>query len=149
MTLDHEARRFVAGSRIALFATRSPRGAPFATPLWFVERAGALCCATSAASVTVRNVEAAGDAVLLLYPGRAAGDECALRLRGRASAHRGRLPPGVLLAMLRKYYLAPGGLAVELAHARLWPLRLRYYAQAAPALLEFTPTSAEWAPVPS
>jgi hypothetical protein len=149
VTLDAEARAFVRRSPIALFASRSPRGTPFLTPLWFVERAGRLCCTTSATSVTVRNVEANGEAALLLYPPERGRDDRALRLQGDARARRGRLPLGVLAAMAGKYYAAPGALAVELAHARLWPLRLRYYAQSDPALLEFLPASAEWTRAPS
>lgn len=149
MTLDAETRAFVRRCRIALFASRSPRGIPFLTPLWFVERAGRLCCTTSARSVTARNVEANGEAVLLLYPSAAGGDGRALRLLGEARVRRGRLPLGVLAAMAGKYYAAPGALAVELAHARLWPLRLRYYTQSSPALLEFVPASAEWSRAPS
>lgn len=147
MSLDREALDFARRSRIALVASRSPRGTPFLTPLWVVERGGRLYCTTSAASVTVRNVEAHGEAVWLLYPAGDRGPR-ALRLRGRATARRGRLPLGVVWAMARKYYAVPSGLAVELAHARLWPLRLRYYAQSEPALLEFTPTAAEWLPLP-
>jgi hypothetical protein len=149
VTIDADAWDFARRCQIALFATLSPRGTPFATPLWFVERDGLLCCTTSAASVTVRNVEAAGAVALLLYPARAGADGRTLRLRGSAIARRGRLPLAVVLAMLRKYYAAPDGLAVELAHPRLWPLRLRYYAQGAPALLEFRPASAEWLELPS
>jgi hypothetical protein len=149
VTLDEEARAFVRLCRIALFATRSPRGTPFLTPLWFVERAERLCCTTSAASVTARNVEANGEATLLLYPEPAGADGRALRLRGHAWVRRGRLPLGVLLAMAGRYYAAPGAVAVELAHARLWPLRLRYYTQGEPALLEFAPTGAQWARAPS
>jgi hypothetical protein len=147
--LDGEASSFLRRSRIALFASRSPRGAAFLTPLWFVERAGRLYCTTSAGSLTVRNVEANGDAALLLYPGEARREDRALRLRGAATVRRGRLPVATLLAMARKYYAAPGGLSVELANIRLWPLRLRYYGQAGPALLEFTPATAEWLRVPS
>jgi hypothetical protein len=148
VTLDPEARRFVRRCTVALVATRSPRGAPFATPLWFVERGGRLCCATSAASVTVRNVEANGEATLLLYSGRAA-DARALRLRGTAVARCGEMPFGVVLAMARKYYAPPAALAVELAHVRLWRRRLRYYEHSSPALLEFAPAAAEWATLPS
>lgn len=147
--LDREVRSFLHTCRVAHVATRSPRGLPFLTPLWFVDRAGLLYCTTSAASVTVRNVETNGEALLLLYPGRAERVERALRLRGSAVVRRGRLPVAVLLAMARKYYAPPASLAVELAHVRSWPLRLRYYAQASPALLEFTPAEAEWAEVPS
>lgn len=149
MTLDPDAWDFARRCPIALVATLSPRGAPFATPLWFVERGGRLCCATSATSVTVRNVEAGGETAMLLYPARAGTEGRGLRLRGSALVQRGIPPIGVVLAMLRKYYAAPEGLAVELAHPRLWPLRLRYYAQESPALLAFTPVSAEWAALPS
>jgi len=149
MTLDAGTLAFARRCRVALFASRSPRGAPFLTPLWVVERSGHLCCTTAASSITVRNVEANGEALLLLYPGRAGGDEHTLRLRGRATVRRGRLPLGVVLAMARKYYLSPAALASELGHARLWSLRARYYAHAEPALLEFTPEAAEWADVPT
>ena len=146
MSLDADALDFARRCRIALFASRSPRGAPFLTPLWVVEHGGRFFCTTAAASVTVRNVDANGEAVLLLYPARGR-DERALRMHGRATARRGRLPLGVLWAMARKYYAAPSGLAIELAHARLWLLRLRYYGQSQPALLEFTATAAEWVPL--
>jgi len=139
---DAEVRVCIARARVALVATRSPRGAPFVTPLWFVVQDERLLCTTSASSVTVRNVDAGGEASLLLYDG---ADETAtrlLRLRGHASARRGELPFGVIARMAVKYYTSPAGLAVELAHARLWPLRMRYYAQSEAALLEFVPETA-------
>ncbi len=149
MTLGPQQRAFLRDSRIVHFATVSPRGAPFVTPLWFVERSGRLRCATSAASITVRNVEAGGRATLLVYPARAGTPDRVLRLEGGACVKRGAIPLGVVLAMARKYYVAPSGLAVELAHVARWGLRLRYYAQSSPALLEFTPEAADWLAVPA
>ena len=149
MSLDApEVRACIARARIALVATRSPRGAPFVTPLWFVVHAGRLLCTTSAASVTVRNVDADGAASVLLYDGVDESATRLLRLRGRATARRGRLPFGVVARMAAKYYASPAGLAVELAHARLWPLRMRYYAQSEAALLDFVPEVAEFVPRP-
>ncbi len=145
---DPEARAAIARARVALVATRSPRGAPFVTPLWFVVRDGHLLCTTSAASVTVRNLDVDGAASVLLYDGVDESAPRLLRLRGRATARRGPLPFGVIARMAAKYYASPAGLAVELAHARLWPLRMRYYAQGEAALLDFVPADAAFVPRP-
>ena len=145
---DADVQACIARARVALVATRSPRGAPFVTPLWFVVRNGRLLCTTSAASVTVRNLDADGAASVLLYDGVDESATRLLRLRGHAMARRGRLPFGVVARMAAKYYASPAGLAVELAHARLWPLRLRYYAQSEAALLDFVPEVAAFVPRP-
>jgi hypothetical protein len=49
VTLGPKRRAFPRDSQIVHFATVSPRGAPFVTPLWFVERWRRLCSAMSAA----------------------------------------------------------------------------------------------------
>jgi hypothetical protein len=146
---DPEVRAFLTRSRVAQVATRSPRGAPFVTPLWFVVRGGRLCCATSEASVTVRNLEADGAAALLLYDGVQDGATHVLRLRGRATVRRGGLPLVILARMAAKYFAAPAALRCELSHAKLWRMRARYYAQGRPALIEFVAVSAEFVPRPA
>jgi hypothetical protein len=133
---------------VARVATRSPSGGAFVTPLWFVVDAGLVLASTGAASVTVRNLRACPEVVVLFDADRGPREDRALRLRGLATAHE-RLPGWRAIARFAlKYYLAPGGLRCELAHARRWALRLRYYGQASPAVVAITPQSAEWAPRP-
>jgi hypothetical protein len=146
---DPEVRAFLNRARVAQVATRSLSGAPFVTPLWFVARGERLCSTTSEASITVRNLEADGTAALLLYDGADDGVTRVLRLHGRATVRRGRLPLVILARMAAKYYAAPAGLRCELSHARLWRLRSRYYAQGRPALIEFVAASAEFLPRPA
>jgi hypothetical protein len=112
------------------------------TPLWFLAHGGRLHLGTARTSVVVRNVKADPDvAVLLDLPGRAGGSDHLLQLRGRATVREGIPSLPVLLGLARKYYLA--GWRSEFAHARLWRLRTRYYAQAEGAVLQIEPLEAE------
>ena len=126
---DPIARAFLERSLVARIATRSPKGWPALAPLWFVEQGGRLYTATGAATLAARNA-AADPRVTVLLDAEAGGPSAhTLRLDGRATV-RAALPSWrVLFAFARKYYLSPGGLRCELAHAALWNLRRRYYAQ--------------------
>lgn len=120
---------FLRGSMVALVATVSAKGRPFMTPLWFVADGGVLYLTTGTGTWAARNVAQQPELALLLtgealqHPGEA------LRLRGTATIQSGLPPWRVLLRIAAKYYVAPGGLAVELANATKWGLRARYYAQ--------------------
>ena len=126
---DPIVRAFLERSLVARVATRSAKGWPALAPLWFVVDGGRLYTATGAATLAARNA-AANPAVSVLLDAEADGASAhVLRLHGRARV-RPELPSWrVLLAFARKYYLSPGGLRCELAHAALWNLRRRYYAQ--------------------
>ena len=69
----------------------------------------------------------------------------AVRLRGKATIRSGLPSWRVLLRIVTKYYLAPGGLAAELSNVTKWGLRARYYAQVkgGAGYLHFVPTEAE------
>ncbi|WP_349535795.1 pyridoxamine 5'-phosphate oxidase family protein [Rhodococcus rhodochrous] len=139
---DPLVRTYLESSMVARVATRTPKGRPAMTPLWFLARGGRLHLGTSQASVVARNARANPDVVVLLdLPGPARSSEHVLRLRGRATVRDGTPSLPVLLGLARKYYLA--GWRSELAHARQWRLRNGYYAQADGAVLEIEPLDAE------
>lgn len=120
---------FLRGSMVALIATVSAKGRPFMTPLWFVVDDGALYLTTGTATWTARNVVPHPEVALLLTGERLTHPGETLRLHGTATIQHGLPPWRVLARIAAKYYVAPGGLAVELANARKWGLRARYYAQ--------------------
>lgn len=131
----------LATSRVMIVASRSPSGRPFAVPLWFTTCGGRLLATTSASSWTVRNVAACPHVVILFGGGRQ-GDATRLIVPSRASAVTGAPPPTALARIAWRYYLSPRFAATELAHARLWTRRIRYYTQSRPAYLVITPQSA-------
>jgi Pyridoxamine 5'-phosphate oxidase len=144
---DPAVREFLASSFVARVATRSRRGAPALTPLWFVFDAGHLYAATGQATLAARNAKACPEVAVLLDGEGGARRERVLRLRGRASV-RAEMPGWRVLARFAlKYYLR--GAASELRHAGLWGLRQRYYAHSQAAVIDFVPESAEWLVVPA
>lgn len=137
----------VGKSRVAILASRSAKGTPFAVPLWFVSHRGHLYATTSASSWTVRNV-IASPRVALLLGGEERGANDRLLVRGLARASLGMPPAAVLARIAWRYYAQPRFAAVELAHIRQWPLRMRYYGQSRPAHIVVTPEAATECPVP-
>jgi hypothetical protein len=125
-------------------ATRSPAGHPFVTPIWFVVAGDRIVMATAQQSLSVRNLRAHAEAVLLFGPDRKRPREGVLRLRGPAVVRSTMPSLGELMRIGWKYYLRPGGLRSELANLGRQRLRQRYYAQSLPAVIEVTPRSAEW-----
>ncbi len=134
-------------SRVMVVASRSQKGTPFAVPLWFVTHGGRIYATTSASSWTVRNVVATSQ-VALLFGGEGREDPSRLLVCGYAQAVRGAPPPAVTARIAWLYYLRPEFAAVELRHARLWALRLRYYLQSRAAYIVITPQTATECRVP-
>ena len=146
---DPAVRAILRSAMIARLATRSPAGGPFVTPIWFVVVGGRLVMATGEQTLSVRNLRAHPEAVLLFEPDRGGRVEGVLRLRGPAVVHA-RMPSfGELVRIGRKYYLSPGGLRSELANLARQRLRQRYYGQSRPAVIEVTPRAAELLPYPA
>jgi uncharacterized pyridoxamine 5'-phosphate oxidase family protein len=141
---------FLRDSMVALVATVSSRGRPFMTPLWFVVDGGTLYLTTGTATWAARNVVQQPEVALLLTGESSTRRDEALRLRGTATVQPGLPPWRVLLRIAAKYYVAPGGLAVELANATRWGLRARYYAQVkgGAGYLRVVPTGGELLPRP-
>lgn len=134
---------YLTHSLVMRLATLSAGGAASITPIWFVMANGTLVATTAASTVAARNM-AADPRVSVLLDGEAAGrSDYLLRLRGTAEVHDGLPPVRALARLARKYYLAPGGLSSELAHANRWRLRMRYYSQAEAVWLAITPIAAE------
>jgi len=140
---DPIVRAFLERSLVARIATRSAKGWPALAPLWFVVEGGRLYTTTGAATLAARNA-AADPAVAVLLDAESDGASAhVLRLHGRARIHAELPSWRVLFAFARKYYLSPGGLRCELAHAAQWNLRRRYYAQSEGATIEIAPERAE------
>ena len=131
----------LGSSRVAILASRSRKGTPFAVPLWFVCQHGRIYATTSASSWTVRNVAAAPQVALLLG-GEGRDTAGRLLVRGYARAFRGIPPVRVLARIAWRYYLDPRFAAVELSHIRQWALRVRYYSQSQAAFVVITPEAA-------
>ena len=125
-------------SRVMVLASRSPKGMPFAVPLWFVLHEGRIYAATSASSWTVRNVVRSPQ-VALLFGGERPGTSDRVLVRGHARAIPGTPPATVLARIATRYYLHPRFAAVEVANIRLWSRRARYYRQSQAAHIVITP----------
>lgn len=136
-----ELEAALSTSRVMILATRSPKGTPFAVPLWLVSHQGRIYASTAASSWTIRNV-AASPQVALLLGGEGGHNAGRLHVRGRARAVAGFPPATVLARMAWRYYLEPRFAAVELGHLPLWGRRMRYYTQSQPAYVVITPQSA-------
>lgn len=132
-------------SMVALVATVSASGRPFLTPLWFVVDDGTLYLTTAGATRAARNVGRRPDVAVLLTGETRSQPGETLRLHGTATVHQGLPPWRILLRIAAKYYLTPGGLAVELSNVAKWRLRARYYAQAkgGAAYLRIVPTGGD------
>ena len=145
---DLGVREFLRRSMVTLVATRSRSGVPALTPLWFIELYGRIFTATGAATIAVRNLTADPRVALLFYAERAGDAERVLEVRGTATCRRGMPSLPQLLRLAGKYYLSPGGARCELMHRRLWRLRTRYYAQGEAAVIEVTPSAAQFVACP-
>ena len=143
---DPRVRAIFRRAMIVRLATRSAAGSPFVTPIWFVVAGDRLIMATGAQTVSVRNLRAHPEAVLLLDADRHRRDAGMLSLRGPATVRLGPPSFGELVRLARKYYL--GGLRVELANLARQRLRQRYYAQSEPAVIEVSPHLAALLPYP-
>ena len=88
---DPRVRAILRRAMIVRLATRSPAGGPFVTPIWFVVAGDRLIMATGAQTVSVRNLRAHPEAVLLLDADRHRRDAGMLSLRGPATVRLG--PP--------------------------------------------------------
>jgi len=148
--IDADVEAFLRRSMVALVATRSPKGRPFMTPLWFVLDRGALYVTTGTQTWAARNIAQHPETTLLFGGERAMRSERMLRLRGRAACESGFPPWRVLLRVAAKYYIAPRALCVELRHVALWNLRLRYYGgvPGGAGYLKVVPTAADFLPAP-
>jgi hypothetical protein len=124
---EADVRHVLRRSRITQVATVSPRNRPFMTPLWFVEHHGLLYITTGPGTRAGRNIAVHPQITLLFQD--VADEPRVLRVRGLASCRPGLPPWPALWRIIRKYYLPPRALLVELRHARLWPLRRLYYGQ--------------------
>jgi hypothetical protein len=138
---DPIVRAFLEKSLVARIATRSPKGWPALTPLWFVCAGGRLYTTTGRETLAARNA-AATPAVAVLLDAEAGGASAhVLRLCGRALVRPGLPAWPILARMAIKYYL--GGWHSELAHAARWNLRRGYYAQSDGVTSEIAPESAD------
>lgn len=145
---DSAVRAFLRRSMVAQVATRSPKGRPFVTPLWFVVDRGALYITTGPETWAGKNVVHHPEVALLFSGERARRSDAVLRLRGTATCHRGLPSSRVLLRIAVKYYASPRALRVELQNAHKWRLRMRYYGQVKGGFgyLRVVPTAADFLP---
>jgi hypothetical protein len=143
---DTEVRAFVRRSLVVQVATRSVKGRPFMTPLWFVVDGDALYITTGAQSRAGKNVLRNPEVALLFSGERVHDSTRALTMHGTATVHAGLPPWRILLRVARKYYLVPAALLTELRHARQWRLRQRYYAQTSggAGYIRVVPTAAQF-----
>lgn len=147
---DAAVRTFLRRSMIVQVATRSAKGRPFVTPLWFVYDGQALYITTGPETWAGRNVTQHPNVALLFSGERVAQPSHVLRLRGIATCRRGLPTWPVLLRAAAKYYVSPRALPVELRNARKWSLRRLYYGQLKGGFgyLRVIPTTAEFLPRP-
>lgn len=147
---DAAVRAVLRRSMIVQVATRSPKGHPFVTPLWFVVDSGVLYITTGPETRAGKNVVQHPAAVLLFSGAGVDGSDRVLRLRGTATCHRELPPWRVLLRIAVKYYASPRALRAELRNAGKWRLRRRYYGQSKGGFghLRVVPTEADFLPRP-
>jgi len=150
LLIDRTVGAVLRRSMIVQVATRSPKGRPFITPLWFVVDRGALYITTGPQTWAGRNIIQHPEVALLLSEERRGRSDAVLRLRGVATCHHGLPPWRVLLHVAVKYYLSPRALRVELRNAWRWRLRMRYYGQMEGGFgyLRVVPTAAHFVPRP-
>lgn len=120
---------WVRDSLVTRLATLSPRGIPLVTPIWFVHDGSDLIMTTGGRGLAVRNVRHHPRVVALFDAELRGSQDKVLRVVGDATFEAGLLRPLLLARIARKYYLRPAALRVELANARRWGMRTRYYAQ--------------------
>jgi len=147
---DAAVRTVLRQSMVVEIATLSPKGRPFVTPLWFVVDGGVLYLTTGPESRAARNLADHPEVTLLFNGARERRPEGVLRMKGAATRHRGLPSWRVLLRVATKYYVAPGGLYMELRNFRRWRLRRLYYGQAKGGFgyLRIVPSGAEFLPPP-
>jgi pyridoxamine 5'-phosphate oxidase-like protein len=143
---DPLVEAYLRHSLVARVATLGRTGEPALTPLWFVWHQGRMHLGTARSTLAARNAAVNPAVAVLLDDSGSPRESRVLRLRGRVGVRYDLPSWGVLAQLARKYYLSPGGLRSELAHASRWLLRARYYRQAQPALLEVEPLDAELLP---
>jgi hypothetical protein len=148
--IDPMVVAFLQRSMVAQVATRSAKGRPFMTPLWFVVDGGVLYITTGPETRTGKNIIRHPEVVMLLSGERGRKSDQVLRLRGTATCHRGLPGWRVLLRIAAKYYASPGALRVELRNAGRWHLRQLYYGQALGGFghIRVVPTAADFVRVP-
>lgn len=126
---EEEMGAWVRDSLVTRVATLSPKGVPLVTPIWFVNDGPDLLMTTGGRGLAVRNI-GSHPRVVLLFDAELRGPQPhVLRVVGEATFEAEFLRPLLLLRIVRKYYLRPAALRLELANVRRWPLRRRYYAQ--------------------
>ena len=147
---DAAVRLFLRRSLIVELATRSPKGRPFLTPLWFVSHGGALYITTGPQTWAGKNIAQHPQVALLFNGERMSRCTQLLRLRGVATCHVGLPSWPVLVRAAAKYYVSPQALRVELRNASHWWLRNLYYGQLKGGVgyIRVVATAAEFIPRP-
>lgn len=141
---------FLALAMVARIATRSARGTPQITPLWFVRVGGKLCMTNAETSPTVRNIATDPNVVIIFEADRGSDNRC-LRIWGKASFRKDRatLRRTVLREVL-KYHLAPAALASAVSHPRRVAGLVRYYFERRDSgVIEVSCERAEFLPLPN
>jgi hypothetical protein len=125
-----EVREFLDHSMIMRMGSLSPKGQPLIRCLWFVLLKGRIYIFVTELSPTGCGISVHPNVTLLFDGERGAASGRVLRVRGRAAYRRDRgTVVRVLSRLARKYLLTPPGLRNLLAHARIAPLALRFYAE--------------------
>jgi hypothetical protein len=147
---DAVVRAVLRQSMVVEIATRSPKGRPFVTPLWFVVDGGVLYLTTGPETRAATNLVQHPEVTLLFNGPRERRPEGVLRIKGAATRHHGLPSWRVLLRVAAKYYVAPGALPTELRNVRRWRLRRLFYGQAKGGFgyLRVVPGAAEFLPPP-
>lgn len=152
---DPEVREFLAHSMVLRMASLSPKGQPIVRCLWFVCQRGRIYTFTGEMTPTGRSISVHPDVTLLFDGERGPRSSRLLRVRGHATYRReSGIMARVLLGLARKYFLTPPGLRNSLAHARMVPLAVRFYAepgwevrgQGVGLIIEVVPDSFEFLP---
>lgn len=150
VAFDHEGRIDALPARVVAAGTMLQVGLESGSPAEGAARhdtalgrprPGRLWLGTGRDTVAARNAAADPDVVVLLDAEGADPSEHVLRVRGRATVRPGTPSLRALALLGREYCLA--GRRSELAHLRLWRLRMRYYGQSAGTVFEIEPLSAE------
>lgn len=146
---DPDIQAFLADSMIARVATISARGTPQLMPLYFVRLGGKLYMNNATTSPTVRNIMANPRVVLLFEAERGRRHDRCLRVTGAASFRQdASIMRRASIRAALKYQFSPAALISTLRNARKLAAMRRYRAERSSGMIEVTPESAEFLPLP-
>lgn len=146
MSLPAEHLRFIDGALTVRLCTRSARGVPLVTPLWFARDGDTIYMGTNRTSFHARHITGNPGVVLLFSDRHGRRTRRVLRVSGTALVSaRDRMTFWRQARMVRRYYLRPAAARHWLRNWRRISWMRRYHAERPDvAVIEINLVSAEF-----